>query len=81
VSTNNKLYVPIEFSMNKNNFSELPENTIGEKLYKYRKEHDLFQKDVAKMLDVCTDTITGYEKERTIPTKKVKTKMKEIGII
>ena len=35
-----------------------------------------FQKDVAKFVDVKTDTVTLWEKGRTIPNKKHQMKLK-----
>lgn len=59
----------------------LPEHTVGQKIYKYRKLNNLYQKDIAKMLGICTDSVTGYEKERTNPSKTVIQKLKVNKII
>lgn len=44
--------------------------TIGEKLIKKRMDMGLFQKDVAKIIGVSTDTITYWEKGRTELNKR-----------
>ena len=40
---------------------------IGEHIKKRRLELKLFQSDVAKLLGVCEDTITGWENGRSFP--------------
>ncbi|MBI5021178.1 MAG: helix-turn-helix domain-containing protein [Ignavibacteriales bacterium] len=45
--------------------------TIGEHLRKRRLDLKLFQKDIAKILGVTTDTVTNWEKNRSNPTLKV----------
>jgi len=41
--------------------------TIGEHIRKKRVENGLDQRDVAAMLNTCTDTITGWENGRSKP--------------
>jgi len=41
--------------------------TLGEKLRNRRLELGLFQKDVAEILGVCTDTVTNWENNKTEP--------------
>jgi DNA-binding transcriptional regulator YiaG len=72
------LFFPI---INIDEIHSLPEETIGQKIYKYRKINNLYQKDIADMLDVCLDTVTGYEKERTIPSKKTLNMLEYYNII
>jgi DNA-binding transcriptional regulator YiaG len=43
--------------------------TGGERIKKKRMDMGLFQKDVAKLIGVSTDTVTNWEKGRTKPTK------------
>ncbi len=59
----------------------LPNDTIAEKIYKYRKLNNLYQKDLAKILGVSVDSVTGYEKGRTIPQKYVMKRLKSLNII
>src|SRR5580700_654085 len=40
---------------------------IGEHLKKRRLQLRLLQADVAKIFDVCEDSITGWENERSVP--------------
>ena len=42
-------------------------STIGEHLKKRRFQLRLLQSDVSKILDVCEDTISGWENERSEP--------------
>jgi len=44
--------------------------TIGDHLRKRRIELDLFQKDVAKIIDVSEDCITFWEKGRSKPQRR-----------
>ena len=53
----------------------LQEKTIGQKIYKYRMMNNLYQKDIANMLGVCLDSVTGYEKGRTVPSKRIMQKL------
>ncbi len=48
----------------------LKPQTLGEKIRKRRMDLGLFQKDVARMLGVATDTVTYWEKGRVKPSKK-----------
>jgi len=41
--------------------------TIGEKIFNRRLELGLLQEEVAKIFDVCTDTITNWENNRSEP--------------
>jgi DNA-binding XRE family transcriptional regulator len=43
--------------------------TLGERLKKKRMDMGLFQKDVARVIGVSTDTITNWEKGRTKSSK------------
>ncbi len=43
--------------------------TLGERIKKKRMDMGLYQKDVARIIGVSTDTITLWEKGRTKPTK------------
>ncbi|MGB7055174.1 MAG: helix-turn-helix transcriptional regulator [bacterium] len=43
---------------------------MGERIKKKRMDLGLFQKDVARMIGVSTDTITLWEKGRTKPCRK-----------
>lgn len=51
--------------------------TIGEKLKKKRLDMGLYQKDVAKMLDVDVNTVTNWEKGRCRPSKAL---LEKIGL-
>ena len=42
--------------------------TIGDHIRKWRINNHLFQADVAKRLDVCEDTIVGWEMRNVNPT-------------
>ena len=42
-------------------------NTLGDHIRARRLERGLFQKDVAKLVGVCTDTVTNGEKNRSSP--------------
>jgi transcriptional regulator with XRE-family HTH domain len=44
--------------------------TIGDHLRKRRLDLKLYQKDIAKLIGVTTDTITNWEKNRVGPTLK-----------
>ncbi|MGB3341430.1 MAG: helix-turn-helix transcriptional regulator [bacterium] len=44
--------------------------TIGEKIKKKRLDLDLYQKDVAQIIGVTTDTINLWENGRTKPHKE-----------
>jgi len=50
-------------------YPQKPRN-LGERLRKKRMDMGLFQKDIAKIIGVSTDTITYWEKGRTHPTKQ-----------
>ena len=41
--------------------------SIGEHLKKRRLQLQLLQADVAKIFDVCEDSVTGWENERSVP--------------
>ena len=41
--------------------------TLGDHVRARRLERGLFQKDVAKLVGVCTDTVTNWEKNRSNP--------------
>lgn len=43
--------------------------TLGERIKKIRMDMGLYQKDVAKIIGVTTDTITLWEKGRHAPSK------------
>ena len=63
------------------NIDSLPNYTIGQKIYKYRKANNLYQKDLADMIGVSLTTIANYENERTIPLKNTLNKLKYYEII
>jgi DNA-binding XRE family transcriptional regulator len=44
--------------------------SLGERIKKKRMDMGLFQKDVAKIIGVSTDTIINWEKGRTKPCRK-----------
>ncbi|HTE01621.1 MAG TPA: helix-turn-helix domain-containing protein [Mucilaginibacter sp.] len=50
----------------------VPDNpeTLGEHILKKRLELGLLQKDVAAILGVCEDSITGWENERSRPQSR-----------
>ena len=41
--------------------------TLGERIKKKRMDMGLFQKDIARIIGISTDTITNWEKGRTEP--------------
>lgn len=63
------------------NIDSLPNYTIGQKIYKYRKANNIYQKDLADMIGVSLTTIANYENERTIPLKNTLNKLKYYEII
>ncbi len=80
--TNQQIIVTLIFPlMDLVNLYSLPENTIGQQIYKYRKLNNLYQKDIAEMLGVCIDSVTGYEKERTTPSTSIIKKLIKLSII
>ena len=42
-------------------------NTLGDHIRAARLDRGLFQKDVAELVGVCTDTVTNWEKNRSNP--------------
>jgi len=46
-------------------------NTLGDHIRKRRLELGLLQRDVAKIMGVCEDTITGWETGRSNPSKRL----------
>ena len=55
-----------------------PNRTLGERIKKWRLEHGLFQKDLAKMIGVNEMTMVNLEKGRALPTEKNIEGIKEI---
>ena len=55
-----------------------PDRTLGERIKKWRLEHGLFQKDLAKMIGVDEMTIVNWEKGRTKPVKKSLERLEKI---
>jgi DNA-binding XRE family transcriptional regulator len=55
-----------------------PDQTLGERIKKWRLERGLFQRDLAKMVGVSEMTIGNWEKGRTKPTEKNILRIKEI---
>jgi DNA-binding XRE family transcriptional regulator len=47
-----------------------PDQTLRERIKKWRLERGLFQRGLAKMIGVNEMTIVNWEKERTTPIKK-----------
>ncbi|MBQ8749986.1 MAG: helix-turn-helix transcriptional regulator [Clostridia bacterium] len=45
--------------------------SIGEKIKKVRLENGLYQKDLAKMLGIARETLTGYEVGRCEPDLQI----------
>jgi len=43
--------------------------TLGERIKKKRMDMGLFQRDVARIIGVSTDTVTNWEKGRTKPCR------------
>jgi transcriptional regulator with XRE-family HTH domain len=52
-------------------------HTIGERLKKKRMDLRLFQKDIARLFGVSTDTVTYWEKGRVEPNKRNLRKIEE----
>jgi transcriptional regulator with XRE-family HTH domain len=55
-----------------------PDQTLGERIRKWRLEQGLFQRDFAKMIGVDEMTIVNWEKGSTKPTEKNIERIKEI---
>jgi transcriptional regulator with XRE-family HTH domain len=55
-----------------------PDQTLGERIKKWRLEKGLFQRDLAKLIGVDEMTIVNWEKGRTKPTEKNIERIKEI---
>jgi len=47
-----------------------PDQTLGERIRKWRLEEGLFQRDLAKIIGVDEMTIVNWEKGRTKPIKQ-----------
>ncbi len=43
-------------------------NTIGDHIRAWRLDNKLLQADVAEILSVCEDTVTGWEMRNTVPS-------------
>lgn len=52
--------------------------TVGERLQKYRKQHNLSQEDLAKQLFVTRQTISLWETDQTLPTIDNLVRLKDI---
>ncbi|MCZ6704988.1 MAG: helix-turn-helix transcriptional regulator [Bacteroidetes bacterium] len=52
-------------------------NTLGDHIRARRLERGLFQKDVAQLVGVCTETVTNWEKNRSSPDLRVLPKVLE----
>ena len=50
-------------------YPEYPQ-TLGERIRKHRMDLGLYQKDVARFLEVSTDTVNYWEKGRVKPRRK-----------
>jgi transcriptional regulator with XRE-family HTH domain len=57
---------------------DLPEETIGDKIKAYRKEHGLSQRKLAKLLSVDQTTIRDWERNKHKPSKKLFSTISEI---
>ena len=55
-----------------------PDQTLGERIKKWRLEQGLFQRDLAKMIGVNEMTIFNWEKGETNPTKKNLYKLEKV---
>jgi len=51
--------------------------TLGERIKKKRMDMGLFQKDVARIIGISTDTVTNWEKDRTKPSLKNLSKIEQ----
>jgi DNA-binding XRE family transcriptional regulator len=58
----------------KNGYVQQPK-TLTENMRNKRLELALSQKDIAKFIGVCEDTITGWENHRSTPQKKFYSKI------
>jgi len=58
--------------------SKYPTRNLGEIIKKWRLEQGLFQKDLAKLIEVDVMTIINWEMGKTQPAKKKMEKIKEI---
>ena len=76
-STKPRLNLTIKRPKNHPKSYPLEPKTLGEKIRKHRMDLGLFQKDVARFVGVKTDTVTNWEKGRTIPNKKHQMKLQK----
>jgi len=61
-----------------NVFERGDEMTVGEKIQKYRKEKGLSQEELGQMLLVSRQTVSLWEKDKTLPTVDNLKRLKEI---
>jgi len=55
-----------------------PDQTLGDRIKKWRLEQGLFQRDLAKIIGVDEMTIVNWEKGRTKPIKQNSEKLEKI---
>ena len=75
--TKPKLHITVKRPKYHPKGNQVKPKTIGEKLKKKRMDMGLFQKDVAKLIGVSTDTVTYWEKGRVEPSKRNMLKIKQ----
>jgi len=66
------------YSYSKHNFKGIDKNSMGYKIKMYRKNNNLFIKDLTKILDCDRNVISHWEKNITIPNKSNKKLLKEL---
>lgn len=54
----------------RNEFKELPANTIGENLIRLRKLNDLTQEDISIAINISKSNVSKYERGELFPTKE-----------
>jgi DNA-binding transcriptional regulator YiaG len=57
--------------------SRYPDQTLGQRIKKARLERELFQKELAKMMEVSKDTVKNWENETTTPVKMYRGRIKK----
>lgn len=69
-ATFNKVFKNYDFNINKILYADLRENTLREKLIKFRLMNGLTQREMAKKLDIGFSTLCKWEEDPTIISEK-----------
>ncbi len=65
---NNPKFFKINFRIPKK--EPIESTSLGQNIKKLRMEKGLYQKDLAKLLDVCEMTVVNWEMDKVVPLKK-----------